>query len=158
MSEEAGKALRYAFKLLGYRGRSGSELRQRLRLKGFTAAAVDEALERLGQGGYLDDNALAISLRRKAEEVKFLGSRGAKMYLMKMGIPREIAEEALQDYDELSSALRLVENRRRVAEGLPPGVARRRLSDYLRRRGHSAWTARKAIESIIKEKRVHEKR
>ena len=79
------------------------------------------------------------------------------MYLGKMGIPRAIAEEALEDYDELSSALRLVENRRRVAEGLPPVVARRRLSDHLRRRGHSAWTARKALESFIKEEHIHEK-
>jgi regulatory protein len=150
MSEEAGKAFKYALKLLGYRGRSESELSRRLRLKGFDASVVARTIDRLTQGGFMDDRALARSLRRKAEEVKFLGASGAKMYLLQMGIPKEIAKDALEGYDELSSATRLIESRRRVTEGLPAKVVRRRLSDQLRRRGHSAWTARKALESFIK--------
>jgi regulatory protein len=150
MSEEAGRAFKYALKLLGYRGRSESELSMRLRQKGFGASVVTKTIDRLRQGGHVDDSALAHSLRRRAEEVKCLGSIGAKMYLRKMGIPKEIVEDALEGYDELSSAMRLLESRRRVTEGLPAKVVRRRLSDQLRRRGHSAWTARKAFESFIK--------
>jgi regulatory protein len=150
MSEEAGRAFKYALKLLGYRGRSESELSMRLRQKGFGASVVTKTIDRLRQGGYVDDSALARSLRRRAEELKCLGSIGAKMYLRKMGIPKEIVEDALEGYDELSSAMRLLESRRRVTEGLPAKVVRRRLSDQLRRRGHSAWTARKALESFIK--------
>jgi regulatory protein len=150
MSEEAGKALKYAFKLLGYRGRSEAELSRRLRLKGFGASAVANTIDRLKQGGFLDETALALSLRRRAEEVKCLGYGGARMYLRQMGIPKETIEEALEDYDELSVAKRLLEGRRRVARGLPVKVARRRLSDQLRRRGHSAATARKALDSFMK--------
>jgi regulatory protein len=148
MPEEAGKALRYSFKLLGYRGRSESELSKRLRRKGFSPRVVEKTRGRLKECGYLDDWALARSLRRKAEEVKLLGRRGAAMYLREMGIPKDVAEAALEDYDELASAVRLVENRRRKVEGLPAAVARRRLGDQLRRRGHSASTARKALEAL----------
>lgn len=148
MPEEAGKALRYSFKLLGYRGRSESELSKRLRQKGFAPRVVEKTLGRLREGGYLDDGALARSLRRRAEDVKLLGRRGASMYLRAMGIPKDVAEDTLEDYDELASAVRLVENRRRKVDGLPPAVARRRLGDQLRRRGHSASTARKALESL----------
>lgn len=150
MSEEAGKAFKYALKLLCYRGRSESELSRRLRLKGFDASVVAQTINRLTEGGFLDDRALARNLRRKAEEVKFLGLSGARIYLRQMGIPKEIAEETLQGYDELSSASRLVESRRSVMKGLAAKVVRRRLSGQLGRRGHSAWTTRKALESFMK--------
>jgi regulatory protein len=153
MSEEAGKALKYAFKLLGYRGRSESELSRRMRLKGFGSSDIAATIDRLKQGGFLDDRHVAESLRRKAEEVKCLGRSGARMYLLGMGIPKDIAEETLEGYDEAASAARLLEGRRRVAEGLPVRVARRRLSDQLRRRGHSASTVRKALEDFMKGKK-----
>lgn len=158
MSEEAGKALKYAFKLLSYRGRSQSELSKRLRMKGFGPAAVESTVEHLKKCGYLDDNALASSLKRRAEEVKLLGQRGAMMYLREMGIPKDIVEDALRDYDELASAFRLVENRRRAMEGLPREVARRRLSDQLRRRGYSAGTVRKALKSLEGKEHAYERR
>ncbi len=152
MSEGTGKALRYAFKLLGYRGRSESELSERLRLKGFSDDEVRAALERLKDGGYVDDGALARSLRTRAEEVKLLGSYGARMYLRRMGIPREVAEEALEGYDEALSAKRLVQSRQRAVRGLPASVARRRLAGCLSRRGYSAETVRKALDSYGRER------
>ncbi len=150
MPEGTGRALRYAYKLLGYRGRSESELSERLRLKGFSQKAIEETLERLKDGGYIDDGALARSLRTRAEEVKLLGSFGARMYLRRMGIPKDMADETLQGYDESLSAWRLVESRLRAVQGLPASVARRRLAGYLSRRGHSAETVRKALDTYAK--------
>ncbi len=154
MSEEAGKALKYALKLLSYRGRSESELLKRLRMKGFGPAAVESAMGRLKEGGYVDDGSLARSLKRRAEEVKLLGMSGARMYLREMGIPKDIAEEALKDYNELASAMRLVESRRRASAGIPPEVVRRRLNGQLRRRGFSSGTVRKALESLGRKERA----
>jgi len=148
MSEDSGKALKYAFKLLGYRGRSENELSNRLRRKGFGPEAVESVIRRLKDGGYLDDGALALSLKRRAEEVKLLGQRGAGMYLRAMGIPEDMAREAVRDYDEISSAMRLVESRRRALAGLPRAVAMRRMSEQLRRRGYSPGAARKALASL----------
>ncbi len=148
MSEDVGKALKYALKLLSYRGRSKSELSVRLRMKGFDPADIGSVMERLEQSGYIDDDAWARTLKRRAAKVKLLGRRGAGMYLRQMGIPNDTAGEALKDYDEEASAMKLVENRRRALKDLPRAVAKRRLSAQLRRRGYSVGTARRVLESF----------
>jgi regulatory protein len=150
MSEEGRKALRYAYRLLSYRGRSEMELAQRLERKGFGPASVHEAVVHLKEGGYLDDGALALSLRRRAEEVKLLGSTGARLYMRRMGIPREVAEVALAGYDEMASARRLIE-RKLPAMGGGPGDAARRLAGLMRRRGYSAETVRRSLKFHSKE-------
>jgi regulatory protein len=151
MSEEGRKALRYAYRLLSYRGRSELELAGRLQRKGFGPASVHEALGRLKEGGYLDDGALATSLRRKAEEVRMLGASGARLYMRQMGIPREVAEEALAGYDELASARRLIQRKMPAMGGRPEAVVRRRLAGLMRRRGYSAETVRRSLKFHSKE-------
>ncbi|GAB4390409.1 MAG: hypothetical protein Kow0025_22220 [Thermodesulfovibrionales bacterium] len=148
MSGEEDRAFRYACLLLGYRGRSEVELAERLRKKGFGPAAVSGAMERLRRHGYIDDSALAMTLRRTAEDVKLLGSSGARQYLMKMGIPRETAEDALSGYDEVESAARLLRRKSPSLRGLTDEAARRRLYGMLRRRGYGSATIRKTLESI----------
>lgn len=151
MSGEGRKALQYAYRLLSYRGRSEKELAERLQRKGFSPASVHEAVGHLKDDGYLDDGALALSLRRKAEEVKLLGARGAGLYLRQMGIPREVAEEALGGYDELASARKLLERKMPAMGGRPEAVVRRRLAGLLQRRGYSADTVRRSLKFHAKE-------
>jgi regulatory protein len=134
MSEEGRKALRYAYRLLSYRGRSELELAGRLQRKGFGPASVHEALGRLKEGGYLDDGALATSLRRKAEEVRMLGASGARLYMRQMGIPR-----------------RLIQRKMPAMGGRPEAVVRRRLAGLMRRRGYSAETVRRSLKFHSKE-------
>lgn len=151
MSAEASDALRYALRLLSYRDRSEREFRERLSRKGFSLQAVQAAIERLGDSGYIDDRAFAVLLRRRAEEVKLLGAAGAGMYLRRMGIPRPEADEALEGYDERPAALRLIRAKARSLRGLPPEVVRRRLIGHLRRRGYSADTVFSMLNEFIKE-------
>lgn len=151
MSSEVSDALRYAFRLLSYRDRSEREFRERLGRKGFSPHAVQRAIEKLGDGGYIDDGALAVLLRRRAEEVKLLGAAGAGMYLRRMGIPRPEAAEALEGYDERPAALRLIRAKAGSLRGLPPEVLRRRLIGYLRRRGYSAETVFSTLNEFMKE-------
>lgn len=153
MSDELKRAVRYSYRLLSYRDRSEAELKQRLGRKDFSPEVADIAVARLREAGYLDDSQMAANLVRRAGEVKHLGLHGARHYLVKMGIPREMAEEALSGYDEYQSARRLLENKLRFVGGLPPLVARRRLLGYLSRRGYSAEVVRKSLEPILKETR-----
>lgn len=141
------KAVRYAYKLLSYRGRSEKELTLRLNRKGFSDHAVREVLGRLKEYGYLNDNTLALSLKRKAAEVKLLGSAGAGQYLRQMGIPGDIVKEVLSDYDELESAGRLADRKLRAMNDSPPSQVKRRLAGYLQRRGYSTDTIRKTIKN-----------
>jgi regulatory protein len=146
MPDDFTKAIQYSCKLLNYRQRSEKELIERLKRKGFDAWAAGEAVRHLKDSGYLDDGALARTLRREAEDVKFLGLSGAKYYLMRMGISGGMADEALSGYDELAPARKLMDRKLRTLRGYPRAVARRRLYGLMRRRGYSSDTVRKTLK------------
>jgi regulatory protein len=140
-------ALEYAYRLLSYRQRSVAELRRRLRMKGYEEAEYDEVVERLLEFRLLDDTSFARSLRLRAEEQKYLGRAGARGLLRRMGISPSDADEALEDYEELDVARRLVRKKRRTAGLSDDAASRRRLMGYLQRRGYSAATVRKVLDS-----------
>jgi len=149
MPDEFARALSHAYRLLSYRARSERELSSRLLKKGFGEAVVSAVMERLRGGGYVDDGAFARSLRRRAEEIKLLGSHGARQYLLRMGIPPEAVEEALADYDEAGPAALLLRRKRDAMKGLSPETAQRRLAGYLKRRGYSHETVMRTVKSRI---------
>ena len=101
----------YAYKLLGYRGRSEKEMRRRLRMKGFEEPVVQNVITRLKSSGLLDDRKLASSLTRYAEESRRLSAAGTRRFLMERGIPRDLINDVLADMDETETARRLVEKR-----------------------------------------------
>ncbi len=145
--EERDRALAYAYRLLSYRQRSERELAMRLGKKGFGGETVKETVKRLRDSGYLDDGAFALTLRRRAEEEKLLGSAGAKGYLRRMGIPEDAAEEALAGYDEVVPARKLVRKKLGSMRGVPEAVASRRLAGCLKRRGYSTGTVMKSLRN-----------
>lgn len=141
-------SLKYALRLLNYRGRSEKELSERLARKGFEPQAIGETVGYLKERGLLDDGAFAQTLKGRAEEVKLLGLFGARQYLRRMGIGDDEAEEALGGYDELPAAEKLMDKKIRTMRGRPLLVQKRRLSGMLQRRGFSAETVRKAIADL----------
>ncbi len=143
------KALAYALKLLGYRPRSRWELRQRLRQKGFEDKEAELTIDQLQDHGYVDDLVAAKSFRDHAERVKLLGRSGAKMFLRQRGIDSENIEQALEDYDEEGTALKLLERKRGALNRLPRHVARRRLAGYLMRRGYSGESLKRVLKAAL---------
>jgi regulatory protein len=141
------KALDYAYKLLSYRQRSEQELKRRLRMKGYDEDEVREAVGRLQELDILDDPAFARNLRIQSEERKHFGRKGARMYLRRMGIQPGDADEALDGYNELEVARRLVERKRRLIGTLSEAANRRKIIGYLQRRGYSLTTVRKVLRS-----------
>ena len=107
--EHAG--LLYAYKLLGYRGRSKKEMMKRLRMKGFEEPVIENIIIRLKSSGLLDDRKLASSLKRYAEESRRLSTAGTRRFLMERGIPGDLINDVLADMDETETARRLVEKK-----------------------------------------------
>ena len=138
-------ALRYAYRLLSYRGRSRKELAERLAGKGFESEGIERAIERLEACGLIDDRARAETLKRTAAEAKNLGKSGAMQYLRRMGIERPVAEDALGGYDELDAARRFLRRKMRTIKGELDFAAKKKIGDSLRRRGFSTDTIRKAF-------------
>jgi regulatory protein len=117
-----------AVRLLAVRAHSERELGDKLRRRGFDAVAIDAAMARLREHGYLDDAAFARSLVRLRAGRRSRAAMAAE--LIAKGIDRAIATEALADIDsdtQLDAARKLV-----AAWG---GLAPERVAGRLQRRG-----------------------
>jgi regulatory protein len=149
-------ALRYAYLLLSYRGRTEKEMIGRLRMKGFDDPSIDKVVERLRSGGLLDDRKLASSLKRYAGESKHLGILGTRRFLAERGVPRNILEEATAGMDDTETARRLVEKKIASWGGRAPDGERgqltpamiRKLYGILSRRGFLPETIKRVMRQI----------
>lgn len=155
MTDSAGDAKRYSFKLLGYRGRSESELRERLDRKGFSEDVVSRTLKFLKQAGYLDDRALALNLKRQFLSDRLLGYNGAKRFMRKRGLSAEVIDSTLE-YDEdaeVLNAKKLIGKKFGSIGKDSPVSEKRRLWNFFARRGYSVSTIKKALQeyNIIRE-------
>lgn len=141
------RAVELALRLLNRRERSVEEVRRHLERKGVEPEAVDAAVARLAELGYLDDAALA---RRFAEDRRALDGWGRERIgrrLRALGVEPDALEAALGERDEdveLEAALAVLE--RRVS---PPtdDRARRRALGLLERRGYDRELALRAVRS-----------
>lgn len=150
LTGSAPDAIRYALKLLSYRGRSVRELKERLRKKGYDEASVEAAVERLSAAGFLDDAALAGNLRRIASEQRLLGSLGTRQLLRRRGISEDLIREVVvaDDAADLQLCLQLAQRRVRIT-GMPVTPAEtNRLFHYLARRGYGPAVIRKCLRDL----------
>ncbi len=152
MTDSEGSAKKYAFRLLSYRSRSEKELRQRLEKKGFSEPQISDTLKHLKQAGYLDDQALALDLKRQAFNNKLLGNSSAKRFLLNRGVPVEIVNTTLE-YDEETEAQKiqkLIDKKLKTMGNYPDEKKEKRLWDFLVRRGYTFSTIRNALQNLIR--------
>ena len=132
-----------AVRLLAFRPHSRLELKRKLQQRRCDGAAIDAALERAAELGYLDDAAYARTLVRLRSGSRGRSAIGAE--LAARGISRDLAGEALADLDpdlQLEAAVRLLRK-------MPVTAARPELLlARLQRRGFSPDLARKAWRSL----------
>jgi regulatory protein len=148
------KARQYAFKLLSYRGRSEKELESRLRKKGFTKTVASSTIGYLKQTGLIDDKALAETLKREALTTKLLSQSGAKRFMLTKGIPRDVVDSIFSNdkNEDFENASKLADKKLKVLKNYSSDTARRRLYNFLFRRGYSTDT----IISVLKNKTFKE--
>ncbi len=148
MTDSPDDAKRYCLRLLSYRGRSESELRERLGKRGFSEEVISRTFRYLKQAGYLDDDALAVNLKRQALEKKSLGYEGARSFMLKRGLPREVIELTL-GYDkdsEFKNIQKLVDKKLKSMGNYLTESDEKKLWNFLARRGYSFEVIRKAIK------------
>jgi regulatory protein len=150
LTDSASDAKTYALKLLGYRGRSEKELRERLDRKGFSRDIIDRALLRLKEAGFIDDETLAADLKRQAFERRLLGYEGARSLMLRRGLSRPVVESAL-GYDEdveVEKASRVLDRKTASMGNYPAEEKKRKLWNLLKRRGYSSGVIRKAMRDF----------
>lgn len=149
MTGSADKARNYALLLLGYRGRSEKELRDRLKRKGFCEEDIEKTVAWMINAGFINDRSLADELKRQALSNKLLGFSGARRFMQQRGLARDTIDEALE-YDEdteFRNIRRLIEKKAKSLEKYPEPKRTKNLTDFLLRRGYSMNVIRKAIKN-----------
>lgn len=134
---ERALAMNRALHFLGYRARSRSEVRERLRRYGYGEETVGAVIGRLEELGYLDDEEFARTVVR--EKARRYGPRRVSADLRRSGVDAELAqdivEEEFAERSEVETA-RSAAARRYNRRG--SDAEARRVYGFLMRRGYSA--------------------
>lgn len=150
------RAVERALNLLSYRPRSQAEIRRRLAQKGFEEGAIQETLGRLSRAGLLDDQAFARYWVENRLQFNPRGVIALRQELRQKGVGDLVIEEVLAEYDEEKAAARAAEAAVRRLHGCDPAVFRRRLHDYLRRRGFSYAIIKPLLEQALADREPEE--
>ncbi len=137
---------------LARRGMSRREMRDYLLGREFEATEVDDEIERLEQVALLDDLALAETLIRTLQSRKGLGRSALTAELRRRNIDQVAIESALtvlDDDDELDRATAIAVKRAGQLRALDATTAKRRLGDFLMRRGYSGSVVSKAVQQAL---------
>jgi regulatory protein len=147
-AEQRVNAHEAALRLLSHRARSESEMRTRLKMRGFEPGAVDDEIERLRSAGLLNDAAFAHAW---VEDRKRLAPRGRRMLryeLLGRGIDPKSVDLATDSIDDESTALALARERARgsALETWESFVTK--VGGFLRRRGFDWEVVNRTTRSV----------
>ena len=147
-----GLAVRHAMNLVARKPRSESEIRRALLAHdaAFEPSEVDAAMARLRDLGAVDDSRWAVSYVAQPR-ANGRGARLLRRELSQRGVQSADVSSALDGRDEAAAALAAALKRTRTLRGLDREAARRRLYDFLRRRGFDDSVARRAVETALAE-------
>lgn len=129
------RALQQAMLFLSYRARSESEIRQNLRKHEIPEDIIERTLERLRETRLADDNQFARAWVENRNTFRPRGRRALTMELRQKGIQEDAAHSALAEVDEEALAYSAGLKRARRLEVLEWNEFRRKLSEFLARRG-----------------------
>ena len=136
-------AVNMATQWLATREMSAKQVRENLRKRDFAAEVIDAAIEKLKDYGYLDDLRFAMALVNMRQNDKPYGRLRLIADLRAKGVSKEIAERALQEFDEQKAAMRAMEiGKRRGLEG-------QKLYNFMYRRGFTS----SVISTLLKMER-----
>lgn len=146
------KIRRYALLLLKFRPRSTKELELRLEKKGFAKEEIDKLIDELKKKGFIDDLKFSKLYASTKLDLKSLGLRSINFELKKKGVDEEtrakVVEDITKDYDEYEVVKELVSSRLAQYKRLDPATTKRRLYNFLLRRGFSSSVVWKVFNDL----------
>lgn len=146
--DEVERAYERALKLLAYRPRSIEEVRQHLRAARFSEEPIETAIERLTQAGLLDDLAFARYWVENRERFSPRGVRALRYELRQKGLSDAVISDALSRLDEEALAHQAACTRLRRLKRADPEIRRKRLEDFLLRRGFAYEIVRDVLDHL----------
>lgn len=135
---------------LKYRPRSRREINRYLENKGFSPSEISDAIERLERYRYIDDKEFARIWIENRTRNRPRGEFALRCELKEKGVSDEIIEKMLADFDEVEPAWFAVLPRLERWSGLEPIELKKKIYDYLRRRGFSYPTCEQVFKRAEK--------
>lgn len=154
------KAYDRAVRFLSYRPRSISEVRQHLMHldAGYSVELVEAVITRLTEQGYLNDAEFARYWVDNRQKFRPKGSHALRQELRQRGLESETIEAALANIDAEESAMQAARPRAERLAALAhadPVAFRRKLTDFLLRRGFGYDVAEDVVETLFRDITTH---
>jgi regulatory protein len=134
-AEKQNRCLNAAIRYIGYRPRSEYEVRQRLQRRGFDGDCLDKVITSLKEQGHIDDTSFARFWKENRQDFSPRSRRLTRMELRRKGIDNELIERIVSEVDDNDSAYRAALMKARRLSTADYQLFRRRMGEYLKRRG-----------------------
>ena len=147
------RAMQTALGYVSFKPRSIAEVRKRVG-RDFDQPVVERVLDSLKRYGYLDDAEYARQWRRSRDKRKPRGAFLLRRELRAKGVADDLIDDALDGLDEASSAYRAGQHRAQrwlSDDSMPYATFRRKMWDYLGRRGFAAGVTRDTANRLWRE-------
>lgn len=155
-ADEVEQAYERALKLLATRPRSEAEVRRRLREHEVAESVVEEVLVRLRRAGLADDGAFANYWVENRAEFRPRSKRALLAELKRKGVVGDTLAEALVGVNDAEAAYQVAAQRARRLRTLPRLEFRRKLGQFLARRGFDYETIEPILERVWTEMQAGE--
>ena len=146
MNDQLQQAKCKALTLLNYMDRTESQLRNKLKEKGFDAEVIDEAIAYVKSFGYIND--IGYAERYVLNKQKSKSRQEIKAALLQKGIRREHIELAFdscyEKEDEIDAIRRLCEKKHFCLED-STDAEKKKMYDYLMRKGFRREDVHRAL-------------
>jgi regulatory protein len=140
-----------ALNFLGPRPRSENEVRRRLKEKGVEPGIIDEVVARLNRAGLVNDQAFASFWVENRTTFRPRSTRVLRAELKQKGVSDEVLSEALANTNDAEAAYTVAAKRGRRLAGLERQEFRRKLGEFLARRGFNYDTIEPVVERVWQE-------
>ena len=151
-SDHFHRCLNAAIHYLSYRPRSESEIRERLQRRGFDGDSIEAVIAKLKEQGLVNDVAFAQFWKDNRESFSPRSQWLTKLELRRKGVATNIIDQVVDEVDDADNAYRAALGKTRSLPLSDYQDFRRRLGDYLKRRGFGYGVINHTVERIWQER------
>jgi len=144
-----------AFRYLGRRQHSTSELRIKLKQKRYEIELINEVLDDLKKKNFLDDTKFAEMFVEEKMKLKLWGEQKLRSELVKRGIKSEIITDVLankiSEEDKLNNAMIIASKKYDTLKNrnVNKDVIKRKLFTFLNSRGYNYYLVKEVYDELI---------
>ena len=157
--DEIAKAFNKALGFLSFQMRSEHEVKTKLLQAGHGEAVVQEALHKLTNLGFLNDESFSKALLETRKRTAKKGPAAIRQDLKQKGIDKGLQEQVLETFshdEQMKLAMELAEKAVRSNQNKTPAQVKQKIQDVLLRKGYSYAVAKEILEHIKLERQEDE--